>query len=173
MSESHETHSRILAVAPSSAGLGFAILEGKRTLVNWGVKAVTGDKNAQSLLKVQELIEHYQPSVLVFEDYSGKNSRRSHRIRTLGRQMVQLAQRLDIPVMKLLRREVRKCFFGDGKGSKDAVAEIIAKTFPEELALRLPPKRRAWMAEDYRMGIFDAVALAVALRAREMQEFIF
>jgi hypothetical protein len=39
--------------------------------------------------------------------------------------------------------------------------------FPEELGHRLPPKRKPWMSEDYRMGIFDAVALAFATRVRE------
>ena len=41
------------------------------------------------------------------------------------------------------------------------MAEILAKRLPEELGFRLPPKRRAWMSEDYRMDIFDAVALAL------------
>ena len=43
-----------------------------------------------------------------------------------------------------------------------ALAEMLAGKFPEELASRLPPKRRPWMSEDPRMDIFDAVGLAVA-----------
>jgi hypothetical protein len=34
---------------------------------------------------------------------------------------------------------------------------------------RFPPKRREWMSEDYRMGIFDAVALAWATHFEKMQ----
>jgi hypothetical protein len=49
----------------------------------------------------------------------------------------------------------------DGRGTKHALAEIIAKRFPEELGSRLPPKRKPWMSEDSRMNIFDAVALAL------------
>ncbi len=56
---------------------------------------------------------------------------------------------------------VRQVFFADGQGTKHALAEILAKRFPEELGSRLPPKRRAWMSEDSRMDIFDAVALAL------------
>jgi hypothetical protein len=62
------------------------------------------------------------------------------------------------------QEEVRKAIFADGCGTKHALAEIFAKRFPEELASRLPPKRRLWMSEDYRMHIFDAVALALVLR---------
>jgi len=36
------------------------------------------------------------------------------------------------------------------------------------LASRLPPKRRPWMSEDYRMDIFDAVALALILRIKKV-----
>jgi hypothetical protein len=43
------------------------------------------------------------------------------------------------------------------------LAEILATRFPEELAPRLPPKRKPWISEDYRMDIFDAVALAIVL----------
>jgi hypothetical protein len=34
------------------------------------------------------------------------------------------------------------------------------------LAAKLPPKRKCWESEDYRMSIFDAVALGVAYFAR-------
>ena len=44
------------------------------------------------------------------------------------------------------------------------MAELLAKKFPDELASRLPPKRKPWKSEDSRMDIFDAVALAVAFR---------
>ena len=46
---------------------------------------------------------------------------------------------------------------------KQTLAEIavaIANRFPD-LAPRLPRFRKPWMSEDYRMTIFDAVALAV------------
>ena len=44
------------------------------------------------------------------------------------------------------------------------MAEMIAMQFPDELASRLPPKRKPWKSEDARMDIFDAVALAVVFR---------
>jgi hypothetical protein len=58
--------------------------------------------------------------------------------------------------------QVRRAFLGDAVGTKHALANIIAERFPEELGFLLPPKRRDWMSEDYRMPIFDAAALALA-----------
>ena len=60
---------RVLAIAPSTRGVGFAILEGQGTLVDWGVKSVSGDKNIQSLAKVEELIALYRPGVVALQDY--------------------------------------------------------------------------------------------------------
>jgi hypothetical protein len=143
---------RILAIAPSTRGFGFSVLEGER-LIDWGVKSVKGDKNKQSLLKIKEMISRYHPGVLVFEDYSAKGSRRSPRIRK-------------VRVKLFSRQQVRKAFFADGQGTKDVLADMLAKQFPEELGFRLPPKRRPWMSEAYQMGIFEAVALVLIFRQR-------
>lgn len=134
--------------------------------MDWGVKAVQGDKNRRSLMKVEEMIAHYQPGMLVLEDHSGQASRRSVRIRTLGRRIVALAVRLNVRVVLFSREQIRQVFFPEGEGTKHELAEIIARRFPEELGLRLPPKRKPWKSEDARMDIFAAVALAVAFRLR-------
>src|ERR1017187_5916330 len=104
-------HFCILAIAPSTRGFGFAVLEGQETLVDWGVKPVEGDKNAQSLAKVKKLIAHYQPGTLVLEDASAKNSRRSSRIRTLTRQIVKMATTLKVSTKLFSRDHVMKTFF--------------------------------------------------------------
>jgi Holliday junction resolvasome RuvABC endonuclease subunit len=158
-------HYRVLAIAPSIRGFGFAVIEGRDTLVDWGVKTVQGNKNANSLRKVEELIAHYQPGVLVLQDT--ENSRRSARIKALSRKIIAMAATRNVSVKLFSQEQVRRTFFDDGKGTKHAVAEILAKRFPEELASRLPPKRKPWMSEDYRMNIFDAVALALMFRLKK------
>jgi len=168
MNQINPKHFRILAIAPSTRGFGFAVLEGQEMLVDWGVKTVKGDKNAQSLKKVEEMIAHYQPGVLVLEDASAKNSRRSPRIRKLSQQIIKMAVTRKVSVKLFSRDQVMKTFFADGQGTKHALAEIIAKRFPEELGSRLPPKRKAWMSEDSRMNIFDAVALVLILRLKDL-----
>ena len=161
MSRIKPEHIRILAIAPSTRGFGFAVLEGRETLVDWGVKSVNGDKNTGSLAKVEELMAHYQPGVVVLQDNSAKDSRRSPRIRELGQQVVALASNRKISVASFSRERVRRVFFANGQATKQALAEVLAKRFPEELGFRLPPKRRAWMSQDGRMDIFDAVSLAL------------
>jgi Holliday junction resolvasome RuvABC endonuclease subunit len=156
---------RVLGIAPSSRGFGFAVLEGDG-LVDWGVKSVRGDKNPQSLAKVKELITFYVPQAIILEDTSA-SSRRAPRIRELAAQIVETAKSYGIRVVSLSRRQIRQVFFADGQGTKHAIAEVLSKRFPNELGLRLPPKRRPWMSEDHRMGIFDAVALVVVFRLKQ------
>lgn len=172
MNKIQPKHFRILAIAPSTVGFGFAVLEGQDTLVDWGVKKVEGDRNIQSLAKAEKLIAFYQPGTLVLEDVFAKNSRRSPRIRKLSRQIIKLAAARKVSVKAFSRDQVMKTFMADSQGTKHALAEIIAKRFPEELASRLPPERKPWMSEDSRMNIFDAVALALVFRKRHEKHLL-
>lgn len=160
-------NNRILAIAPSTRGIGYAVLEGEK-LVDWGVKPVKGNKNAHSLVKAAELLALYHPSQLALED--PESTRRSSRIRKLHIQLVALAKRHTLKVKVLTRAKVRGAFFTDGEGTKHALASILAERFTEELQFRLPPKRRAWMSETSGMGIFDAVALAIAAQGKQSRE---
>ena len=162
----HPRHFRVLAFAPSSRGFGFAVLEGAEKLVDWGVKSIAGDKNAASIAKMEELIILYEPGVIVLEDAAAKHSRRSPRVRDLARSVIAIAGRKGIKTATYSQKQIRETFFVHDEGTKHALAEILAARFPEELESRLPPKRQPWMSVDYRMDIFDAVALAVTFRSK-------
>jgi Holliday junction resolvasome RuvABC endonuclease subunit len=156
----HAKHLRVVAITPSYRGFGYAVLDGD-ALVDWGVKSVSGDKNARCLEEVEDLIAHYLPKVIVLQDHSGGQSRRSDRIRELSSRIVAVASSLKLRVAVYSDQQVKQAYFADGRGTKHAIAKILAARFHEELGFRLPPKRRPWMGQDYRMGIFDALALAL------------
>jgi hypothetical protein len=149
---------RILAIKPSTKGFGYAVMEGG--LVDWGIKTVQGDKNANSVKKVKELITLYQPTVLVLEEIP-EGSRRSPRIPDLNKELAGLATKHKVRVRTFRRTEINQAFFVEGKGTKHGLARIISERFPQELGFRLPPKRKPWKSEDSRMDIFEAVALAL------------
>jgi len=156
----------ILAIVPSSRGFGFAALEGRDTLVDWGLSIVTGDKNSGSLKNIEKMIADYRPRVLVLHDASAKGYRKGPRIRKLVTDIVVLAKERTMNVALLSRDQLMQAFFIDGKGTKYTVAQVLAKRFPEELGHRLPLKRKAWSSESHRMAIFEAVAVAFAQRLR-------
>jgi len=61
---------------------------------------------------------------------------------------------------------VREAFKEYGAGIKDEIASAIVGLFPE-LEWRLPPKRKIWTKEDFRLAIFDAVSAAIAFHKTE------
>jgi hypothetical protein len=151
---------RILAVAPLSRGLGYAVMEGPARLVACGNKAILRDKNAGSLAWVKKFIQFYQPEALVLPDVNAADTRRAARIKMLHRHIVALAGKQQLKVRLISVTRVRKQLVGDATATKFAVAQTLAEKFPVELGTRLPPKRRSWISEDPRMDIFDAVGLA-------------
>lgn len=160
---------RIMAFAPSSKGLGFVVLETPHMLVNWGVKSISKEnKNADSLKKSKQLIEHYRPDVLVLENC--RNSQRHKRIQKLIDALKSLGLRHQVKVVLLSQEQVRKTLFADGRGTKHELATLLAEEFPEELAARLPSKRRPWNSEAHGMGIFDAANLAWAFQVKESRQ---
>ena len=159
MNHSSNKPDRILAIAPSTRGFGFAVLEGD-ALIDWGVKSVKGDKNAESLKRVNELIECYLPAVLVLPNISNQ-SRRSERIRELSQKIIVMSKTHEVRVVTRSRKQVSEALSADRALTKHEIAEILAKRFPDELGARLPPKRQPWMSEDSRMDTFGAVAMGV------------
>jgi Holliday junction resolvasome RuvABC endonuclease subunit len=145
----------VLGIAPSSRGVGFAVMEGENTLIDWGVKTVKGDKNVQSISKMANLIDHYRPDVIALEDVQSKEFRRRSRVQALIGEIMEMARDERIKVKTFSRKQMHSTH-----GTKHASAQYYANRFKEELGFRLPEKRRITTSEPYQMDIFDAVALA-------------
>jgi len=160
MSRPYTKDMRVLAIDPSTRGFGFAVLEGPSRLIDWGAKETKNNKNAKSLKLIDDLIDRYEPNVIVVEDYEGKGSRRCRRIQMLIDGMSTLASKRTVRIRSFSRAKVKQAFFESGAVNKYEIATAIAGRFPE-LVPRLPRFRKPWMSEDYRMSIFDAVAFAV------------
>lgn len=160
MKRSSPRNLRVLSISPSTKGISFAVLEGAERIIDWGIKIVKSDRNPQSLKRVVGLIEQYRPDVVVAENYKSKDSRRGLRAQELLQSILALASKKRIKSRRFSRAQIRKVFARSDATTKYEIAVEIAKRFPE-FAPRLPRRRKSWMSEDERMGIFDAVALAL------------
>src|SRR5664279_4183801 len=108
MNKGLSKYPRILAIAPSSRGFGYAVLEGHKLLADLGVKSVGGNKNSGSIKKVEEMIALYNPQVMVLEDTAAKESRRAPRIKALTKRLVALAEGHSIRVALFSQKQVRR-----------------------------------------------------------------
>ena len=151
---------RVLSLYPTTRGFGFAVFEGPSSVIDWGVQQVRSGDRSDQLSRMRSLIEWNAPDVLILENCGGQSSRRVLRIHKEIQAVARLAKRRRIPIASYSRAMIRQCFSRFDAKSKDAIARVIAREFPE-LEPRLPPLRRPWMSEDYRMGMFDAAALAL------------
>lgn len=153
--------SRVLAIALTARGFGYAVLEGRGSLVAYGATSITGDRNSGSLARIEKMIIRYRPDVLTLYDVNAKGIYRHRRIKELHRKVLRLAKKQRVATKTFSAIDLREAILRNSKGTKYEIAEFLARRFPEELAPRLPPKRKEWNSEDRRMDIFDAVALAM------------
>lgn len=157
---------RILSIAPSTWGFGFALLDGQR-LVICGLKKVLvkGDenRNRECVKRLGHLIDQWHPQILTIEDANAKGSRRRPRIRALVVEITALAASRRLNVALLPRRKMMRTFFNAKRATKYRLAKHLAESYPDELGHRLPPVRRAWESERFSMDMFDAVAFGVTV----------
>ena len=149
---------RVVAIDPTTRGFAYAFLEGEKSLSDWGLVHVLLRTEANTLSRVEQILDRCHPDLIAVED--GRGSRRRQRARHLIKRIEELAKLRDLPVRRVSRscvRETLKPAF-----TKDDIALAVASIFPE-LGPRLPrPRDRAWKTEDERMSIFDAVSFAIA-----------
>lgn len=161
MKKSTTKYELVLCIYPSARGIGYAVFEGSRSLVDWGVKHIrSGRKNARAMQAVRDLATFYHPDRLVIRDYGRSDAKHNVRIKGLLSSIAVFAKEDRMRTVMLGRAEIRACFGKHGAKSKKEIAETVARAFVE-LEPRLPPVRRIWMSEDARMSMFDAVALGM------------
>jgi hypothetical protein len=150
-----------LSVDPTSKGFAFVVLE-NGLLVDWGVRRVRSNKNHDSVMKLRLLIQRYKPDIVVLEDVHHRSSRRGSRARRLLGRFAREAHAHGVAVTRVSQEEVQRRL-GAHPGrqlTKHRIALVLADKFPE-LWEHLPRVRKIWMAEDERMNIFDALAMAI------------
>jgi Holliday junction resolvasome RuvABC endonuclease subunit len=152
-----------LSLFPNTRGLGYACVETPQTLVDYGVVTVQPVSNEKVFARAKKFIDFFRPTVIVIRDTDDPVTRRAGRIQSLVEAITKYAQEQNIPVYRYSRNKIKEVFEINGIKTKHDIAQQIAQWFPE-LAPRLPKVRRAWMDEDYNMGVFDALALVATHR---------
>ena len=154
------TEKRILAIDLRASSFGFVAFEGPTRLLDYGVRSFRQGVNkvkTPASMKSAALMDEYAPSAVVLKQWTEDTNGKRVRMRQA---VVRQADLRRIPVRLLSRGVIRNAFVGNDR-NKYTIASALAQRLPE-LATRLPPKRKIWQSEDYRMSIFDAAALGVA-----------
>ena len=159
--KNHPPADLVLAIYPTTRGVGFALMRSPLTPIDWGVKGTQGpDKNAACMQKVAALIKAYQPDVILLEEPTSPRLTRAARLGRLTRTIETLSRRHAIDVRRYPRSAVDECFSQFGARTRYEVAATIANRVPA-FERFLPRPRKLWETENARMGIFRAAALAL------------
>ena len=154
---------RVLALDVHPSRFGYVAFEGPEELLDWGVRSFRDGVNAVRIPPAQKLaalLDDFAPSLVVLEKRESRTRKVSKIITTIHRE----AAKRGASVRWVTRRMVKRAFAGHDR-NKDEIASVLGERFPE-LTPKVPPKRKIWQSEDYRMSIFDAAALGVAYFAR-------
>jgi len=163
-------YSFVVAIYPNSRGLAFVVFEGAMSIVDWGVRGARyKHSHRRYLTALMDLLERYQPAILVLQDMSSVGTHRAQRIQNLNEAIMEFAENRDIPVRSYSRARVREAFALPEPATKEAIAEAIAKHIPA-FERHIPPPRKPWTSEHARMGLFDAAALALTFYWRNSEQ---
>lgn len=149
----------ILALYPNSRGLGFVCVELPQKLTDAGVITVRPICNGIILTRIEKFMDFFKPEIVVVRNAEAL-APTANRIKKLINAITELAIERGIAVHQYTREQIRDVFEVWGSSTKYQIAHKIIEWFPE-LANRAPKIRKAWMEEDYNMGLFDALSLAI------------
>ena len=122
---------RILSIAPSARGFGYAVMEGD-LILECGAKGTKGNKNLQAITKIEKLMTQFLPRVLVLQDVNAKGCHRTPRIKALHRQIIRLAAKQKCKAALFSGDKLRDALLGDIRGTKHEMAEAIARKYMAE-----------------------------------------
>ena len=107
---------------------------------------------------LQVLLDLWQPSFVVVKQSSKPKSKRTQRC--WANLLNEVCQRR-ITMRRITEQDIQRAFANGSRVAKYALASMLVRQFPF-LAAALPPARKIWKSEDYRMSMFVAVSLALA-----------
>jgi len=161
------THGRslsLLALDVRTQRLGFVVFDGPSRLQGWGTRRYggTGQRLRDPVAtRINSLLNFYAPPVVVIRKPRIHSLETSRRVGDVINTIRIEAKRRSANVHVVNAKTVKKFFTQSGLTSKDEIAPILAERF-EEIAWKLPKKRKKWQSERYNMLIFDALATGVA-----------
>ena len=150
----------VLAIYPNARGFGYALLESPSEARDCGVVSILPICNKRSLRRIQQFITHYEPTLVILQDFNDGYSRKSLRVKKLVAGVRQFCFDNQLAVKEYSQEQIRFVFEQFKAYTKRDIAKRITEWLPQ-FQKKMPKIRKPWMCEDYHMGMFDAVALGL------------
>jgi hypothetical protein len=156
----NKSFTRVLALDLHPRHFGYVVVEGRDSLLDWGVRSYRHKHNSADALirgRLRPLLDLWRPSVVVLHDPLIIRTPNPPTSKLLKKQIIKAAKDQRARVQILKKRPTDRA----ERVTKYERAQAVVQRFPV-LTRKLPPKRKPWESEDYRMSMFAAAALAMA-----------
>lgn len=150
----------VLAVYPNTRGFGYAFFETATEPQDCGMVSIMPICNGKSLNRIKKFISHYEPTLVVLQDVTAVTTRRAQRVKSLVDSIIQYCKEVNLPTVEYSKEQIKFVFEQFNANTKHDIAKLITGWLPQ-FKNKLPKLRKPWMCEDYHMGMFDAIALAL------------
>jgi hypothetical protein len=153
----------VMAVYPNARGFAYVIFGRPDFPIDWGVSELPAQQRlGLALRRMSRLLDQYDLDVVLLRRVP--KTSRATRLVSLVQAMDELARRREIRTSAISRQQVRQAFTNVEPPTRYLIAQAIAERIPSFRPL-LPPRRKIWIGEGGRMGLFDAAALALTFLA--------
>lgn len=152
---------RLIAVEVRRHGFAFVILESRDVLDCGSRTCQRSDAPVCLSLRFRRMLINHCPAVVVM-NASGRqrNSSLNDSRNDIARALRRTCNGLRVEVVELSSAAVLAHFAIQNARTKYEIARAVASSLPE-LSWKLPPQRKAWESEHYRMPVFNAAALGL------------
>lgn len=160
----------VLEVRPRMCG--FVVFDGPTRLIDWGVRNFSPNAKGQTRIvakRIGDIFDQYGPCRVVVGKRTDERVRVNRHLSSALRTIRREARRRALPLHQIVTAAVRGFFSPKGYTTRYEIASAVAELL-EELAWKLPPKRKAWQSESPNALIFDAAALGMAFFAEEHEK---
>jgi hypothetical protein len=148
----------VVTLYPNAFGMGYVISETPKELINYGVARIRPLSKDKYVKRLLVFIQRYRPSVILLRGHEDSDNRISKRVIKIIQAFEDEASKLELPIFKYSRDDIKEVFKQFGGNSKYQISKTITSWYPE-LETRMPDIRKNTKAEHYQMGVFDAFAL--------------
>jgi len=150
----------VLALYPNTRGLGYAVFDSPKDLVDYGMGYIKPVSNTKTITRVKEYIQHYKPDIVLVRAIRQSESRKMKRVENLVAHICNQASAQGLKVYRYNRNQIQEIFSQFGSSTKFHISKKISEWYPELQNIK-NPVRKFWETEYHNAGIFDAISLGV------------